>query len=256
MIKPVTDSFPPQPPWPGRPDRPAHPGQPDRPGQPGWPGHPDRPGPPGWPATPAEPTRRNPALQPTRIWPDQGEWPGRLYDRLLDQRIVIAHGWLDGETATRLSAQLLTLDAESTNPIRLELQSLEAELPAALSVMGVLDMVRAPVSAYVSGRINGPAVGVLAAVPHRYAYPNALLVLSEPRMGFEGTVTSVAAQEEQVQTMVAELHAKLAEVTGREVEQIRADTERQTVLTVPQAIEYGLLTGQAEPRQPPRAPGS
>jgi ATP-dependent Clp protease protease subunit len=244
MIKPATGSFPPQPPWP--PGRPGHPG---RPGEPGWPSPPARPAPPGWPATPAEPGRGNPALAPTRFWPGQGEWPGRLYDRLLDQRIVIVHGLLDGEAATRLSAQLLTLDAEGTRPVRLELQSLEAELPAALSVMGVLATIRAPVAGYVSGRISGPAVGVLAALPHRHAYPSALLVLSEPRMGFEGTVSAVAAQEEQAQVMLAELHAKLAEVTGRDADQIRADCERQTVLTVGQAIEYGLLTGPAEPRQ-------
>jgi ATP-dependent Clp protease protease subunit len=120
--------------------------------------------------------------------------------------------------------------------------------------MGVLDTVRAPVSAYVSGRISGPAVGVLAAVPHRYAYPNALLVLSEPRMGFEGTVTSVSAQEKQAQIMLGELYARLAEATGREVDQIRADAAAQTVLTVEQAIGYGLLEGPAEPRH--RSPAS
>ncbi|HUZ36373.1 MAG TPA: hypothetical protein VMV17_08590, partial [Streptosporangiaceae bacterium] len=103
-------SFPPRPPFP-----PWQPGPPERPAQP--PG-PARPGP-------------NPALQPTRVWPDQGEWPGRLYERLLNQRIVMAHGCLDGESATRLCAQLLTLDAEGEGPIRLELQNLDADLPAA-----------------------------------------------------------------------------------------------------------------------------
>jgi ATP-dependent Clp protease protease subunit len=187
------------------------------------------------------------------VWLDPGERAASLHDRLLEQRIIIANGWLDGEAATRLSAQLLTLDAEGTQPIRLELQGMDAELPAALSVMGVLDTLRAPVSAYVGGRISGPAVGMLAAAPQRYAYPNALLVLSEPHMGFEGTVNSVAAQEQQLQIMLGELHARLAEVTGREVEQIRADCERQTSLTVPQAIDYGLLTGPAAPRKQPRA---
>jgi ATP-dependent Clp protease, protease subunit len=252
MIKPVTATFPPQPPGrpPGR-GRPGQPGWPGRPGEPSWPGQPGWPGQPA--PEPAEPGRGNPALEPTRVLVDPSRWPGGLYDRLLEQRIVIAAGWLDGEAATRLSAQLLTLDAEGTRPIRLELQSLEAELPAALSVMGVLDTVRAPVSGYVSGRVGGPAVGVLAALPQRYAYPNALLVLSEPRMGFEGTVTTVTAQEEQAQVMLGELYSRLAGVTGREVEQVRAAAERQTVLTVPQAIEYGLLTGPAEPRQPPQA---
>jgi ATP-dependent Clp protease protease subunit len=97
---------------------------------------------------------------------------------------------------------------------------------------------------------------VLAAVPHRYAYPNALLVLSEPRMGFEGTVKTVSAQERQAQIMLGELYARLAEATGREVDQIRADAAAQTVLTAEQAIGYGLLEGPAEPRHRSPAPTS
>ena len=93
---------------------------------------PGRPGPPERPAQPPQPPRPNPAIQPTRVWVEQGEWPGRLYERLLNQRIVMAAGCLDGEAATRLCAQLLTLDAEGEGPIRLELHSLDADLPAAL----------------------------------------------------------------------------------------------------------------------------
>jgi ATP-dependent Clp protease protease subunit len=175
-----------------------------------------------------------------------------LYDRLLEQRIVMAHGWLDNEAATRLSAQLLTLDAEGSQPIRLELQSLDAELPAALSVMGVLDVLRAPVSAYAGGRIRGSALGVLAVARHRYAYPSALFVLSEPRMHFEGTVETVESQEEQVKSMLAELVSRLAEATGRAVGQIRSDIEQQRLLNVDEAIDYGLIHGRAEPRRPAR----
>jgi len=84
---------------------------------------PGRPGPPERPDQPPQPPRPNPAIQPTRVWVEQGEWPGRLYERLLNQRIVMASGCLDGEAATRLCAQLLTLDAEGEGPIRLELQT-------------------------------------------------------------------------------------------------------------------------------------
>ncbi len=237
MTSHLADSFPPRPPYP-----------PWRPGPPEYPGPPDRPPPPQRPA-PAP----NPAVRPTQVWVDHGDWPGRLYDRLLEQRIVMAHGWLDGEAATRLSAQLLTLDAEGTQPIRMELQGLDAELPAALSVMGVLDVVRAPVSAYVGGRISGPALGVLAAARHRYAYPNALFVLSEPRMSLDGTVTTVSAQEEQIRVMLGELMSRLAEVTGRDPDQVRADAGRQRLLSVDEAIGYGLIEGRAEPRKSSRA---
>lgn len=231
MITSRAGALPPRPPFP-----PWQPGPPDRPGH--------SPGPPA--------PFPNPAIQPARVWYDQGEWPGRLYERLLNQRIVMAHGALDGEVATRLCAQLLTLDAEGDGLIRLELQSLEAELAAALTVIGVLDTLRAPVTAYASGRTCGAGLGVLAAAHHRLAYPNALFVMSEPEVSFEGPVTTVTAQEEQVRAMLAELYARIARVTGHEVADIRDDARRGRLLTVEQAIGYGLVEGPAVSRRPGR----
>ncbi len=231
----LTDSFPPRPFPPGPPfppERPAHPGYPERPGE---------------PAPPRQPPGPAPAVQPTRIWFDPAG-PGSVYERLLERRIVMASGLLDGEAATRLCAQLLTLDAEGDDPIRLELQGLEAELPAALTVMGVLDVIRVPVHAQAGGRISGPALGVLASATHRRAYPSAVFALCEPRVSFDGTVTSLQAQEQQVRVMLDELYIRLAEVTGREVDEIRADARRQRLLTVEEAIAYGLIEGRAATR--------
>jgi ATP-dependent Clp protease, protease subunit len=223
-------SFPPRPPFPPWP--PERPGHPERP----------EPGPP--------PSRPSPAIQPTRIWAEPGEWPGRLYERLLNQRIVMAHGCLDGESATRLCAQLLTLDAEGDGPIRLELQNLDADLPAALTVIGVLDTLRVPVTAYAGGRTSGPGLAVLAAARHRRAYPNAFFAMSEPRVSFDGPVTAVATHEEQVRAMVDELYERLADATGHEVDEIRDDARRGRLFTVEQAIGYGLVEGLAEVRGP------
>jgi ATP-dependent Clp protease, protease subunit len=211
---------------------------------------PMRPGPPERPGQPPPSPRPNPAIQPTRVWVEQGEWPGRLYERLLNQRIVMAAGCLDGEAATRLCAQLLTLDAEGEGPIRLELHNLDADLPAALTVMGVLDTLRVPVTAYAGGRASGPGVGVLASASHRRAYPNAFFAMSEPKVSFDGPVTAVAVHEEQVRAMLAELYDRLAEVTGHEVDEIRDDARRGRLLTAEQAIGYRLIEGFAEARGP------
>jgi ATP-dependent Clp protease, protease subunit len=218
---------------------------PPRPPMPPW-----RPGPPERPDQPPQPPRPNPAIQPTRVWVEQGEWPGRLYERLLNQRIVMASGCLDGEAATRLCAQLLTLDAEGEGPIRLELHNLDADLPAALTVMGVLDTLRVRVTAYAGGRTSGPGLGVLASASHRRAYPNAFFAMSEPKISFDGSVTDVAAHEEQVRAMLAELYARLAEVTGRELDEVRDDARRGRLLTAEQAIDYRLIEGFAEARGP------
>ena len=245
MIIPATDSFPPGRPWPGQPG-PGRPGPGEPPSRPGRPGGPGWPGTPGWPAPHREPPAY-PSVPPSRVWTDEGDWPGRLYQRLLEQRIVMASGLLDGPAASVLSAQLLTLDAEGDGPVRLELQGLRAELPAALTVMGVLDVLRVPVTGYVAGQVSGPALGVLAACGQRRGYPSAVLELSEPALNLDGTATQVRAQEEQVETMVDTLYIRLAEATGREVDEIRADARRGRFLTVPEAVVYGLLDGQAGP---------
>src|SRR6185437_14099044 len=149
---------------------------------PSWPGSPPpgRPQPPGGPEPGPVPS--------TRVWLDpHAGWQDKLYERLLEQRIVLASGVLDETAATRVSAQLLTLDAEGDGPIRLELQNLQADLPAALTFMGVLDVVRVEVQAFVGGEIGGPALGVLASCPRRLAYPSASFTMSEPRLRFSGT---------------------------------------------------------------------
>ena len=248
-------SFPPGPPGPGRrPDEP--PGRPPRPGHPGVPGPPDVPGVPGWPGRPQPPATppAYPATSPARGWVvEQGPWPGALYQRLLERRIVLASGGLDTEAATLLSAQLLTLDAEGDQPVRLELQGLEAELPSALAVMGVLDVLRAPVTGYVAGQLSGAALGVLAACPHRLAYPSAVLALAEPKLSLDGTATEVSAQEEQVRAMLDSLYLRLAEVTGQEVDRIREDARQGRFFAVPDAVSYGLIEGEATPEPRPQA---
>jgi len=225
---------------PGPPDRPWPPGGPEQPGGPGQPGVPRWPVPPGWPQPPGAP---DPVSAPTQVWLNPGGWPAGLYERLLEQRIVIASGLLDGEAATRLSAQLLTLDAEGDDPIRLELQSLSADLSAALTIMGVLDVVGVPVRARAGGRISGPALGVLAVCDDRRAYPNAVFALAEPRLDFDGRASELAAREEQLRSMLDTLYLRLAGVTGREVDQLRADARQERLLTVDQAIDYGLIQG-------------
>jgi ATP-dependent Clp protease, protease subunit len=218
------------------------PGIPPRPGEPGWPGTPLTP---GWPST-SPPARPDPLpASPVRVWLDPlADWQASLYERLLEKRIVLASGLLDDETAARLSAQLLTLDAEGDEPIRLELQNLRADLAAALTVMGILDVLRVRVHGCVSGEISGPALGVLASCSHRTGYPNAIFTLAEPRLEFGGTVTAVTARQQQMTRMLDTLYYRMAEVTGREVDEIREDARRRRSLTTAQALGYGLIQAQ------------
>jgi ATP-dependent Clp protease, protease subunit len=219
---------------------------PPPPGEPGWPGTPLTP---GWP--PAFPPGGPEPAAPIRVWLDPlADWQASLYERLLKKRIVLASGLLDDEAAARLSAQLLTLDADADRPIRLELQNLRAELGSVLTVMGILDVLRVPVYGCVSGEISGPALGMLASCARRTGYPNAIFTLSEPRLEFGGTVTAVTARQQQVTRMLDTLYYRLAEVTGRETDEIREDARCRRSLTTAEAIGYGLIQAQEAAARP------
>ena len=217
------------------------------PGNPTGPGDPFRP----WerPVTPPAQPGHDP-VSPTRVWLDpHAAWQAKLSEGLLAKRIVMASGILDDAAAARLSAQLLTLDAEGERPIRLELQNLRAELSAVITLMGILDVLGAPVHGCVSGELSGPGLGLLACCVGRTGYPNAVFAFTEPRVHFTGTATVVSAREQQVQRMLDTVYFKLADLTGRPVEQIREDSRQGRVLTTAQAVGYGLIQAQ-ETRRP------
>jgi ATP-dependent Clp protease, protease subunit len=221
-------------------DRASSPAGPEFP----WPGQPS----PGTPP-PGKPKQDPGPVPPARVWLDpHAGWQDTLSERLLEQRIVLASGVLDDAAATRLSAQLLTLDAEGTGPIRLELQNLRAELPAALTLMGVLDVIRAEIQAFAGGETGGAALGVLASCPRRAAYPNASFTLSEPKLQFGGTVTAVTAREQQARRMVDSLFYRIAEAAGRDAGEIREDARRGRTFTAAEAIGYGLVQDRAAKR--------
>ncbi|MFE6861175.1 ATP-dependent Clp protease proteolytic subunit [Nocardia sp. NPDC057668] len=165
-------------------------------------------------------------------------------------RTVFVHGRLDGAAATELCARLLTLDAESAQPIRLEMHGLEADLLDASTVTDVLDVLRAPVSAYVSGTLAGAALGVLAACKHRYGYRTAQFVLREPSVHLDGGLSRVEPRLDHARAMFGELISRLADLTGRDADQIRHDIEQQRTLTTAAAVEYGLIEGPATQEQP------
>jgi len=93
---------------------------------------------------------------------------------------------------------------------------------------------------------------VLASCPRRTGYPNASFLLTEPRLHFGGTVTALTARQQQLTRMLDTLYYRLAEVTGREVDEIRDDARRGRSLTTAQAIGYGLIQAQeTSPRSQP-----
>jgi len=98
---------------------------------------------------------------------NHGDWSQVLAQRLFEQRVVVLHGPLDDATATRVSAELMTLDAEGDTAVSLRIDSGDGSLALALTLMDVIELLGVPVHALCMGQVGGPAIGVLSVCSRR-----------------------------------------------------------------------------------------
>jgi len=94
------------------------------------------------------------------------EWSRELAARLFAQRVVLLRGALDEVEATRVSAELMTLDAEGDTAVTLRIDSAGGSLALALTLMDVIELLGVPVRALCMGQVGGPAIGVLSVCAH------------------------------------------------------------------------------------------
>jgi len=171
-------------------------------------------------------------------------------DLLFDRRIVVAGGRIDGDLATDLSARLIMLDGAGDAPVALHLRAPDADLEAAFAVADTIGVLSCPVDVVVIGQAGGPALVVLAAGRRREMTPHATLLLTEPRTHAAGPASDVALHEEEYRRKVDAFYIRLAEVTGREVDEIRDDARTGRMLTAEQARDYGLIDAIANGSRP------
>jgi ATP-dependent Clp protease protease subunit len=172
-----------------------------------------------------------------------------LADRLLERRIVLLSGPLDGAGATAAVARLMLLDAESAERVELHLSCPDGDLDASLVLAEAVDLLRAPVTAVLLGTVGGPVLAVVAAADRVTAHANASLVLREPRTSATGRADELLSAGEQHARQVAELSVRIAGATGRTRDEVAADLREGRVLEARQAVEYGLVDELLAPRR-------
>jgi ATP-dependent Clp protease protease subunit len=171
-----------------------------------------------------------------------------LAERLLAQRVVLLHGPLDDLTVARVSAELMTLDAEGDDPVTLRVDCGEAELAPALTLMDVVELMGVPVRALCLGQVGAGAVGVVAVCAARAAMPSTRFALREPSAG---QATMHARNVAQWAELRAEERTRfcdrVAAASKRSAEQVRQDMERGLFLSAAEAAQYGLIDEVCRP---------
>jgi ATP-dependent Clp protease protease subunit len=196
-------------------------------------------------------------------WPVIGPGPGpeplseSLARRLLAQRVVLLHGPLDDLSVTRVSAELMTLDAEGDDPVSLRVDCGEAGLAPALTLMDVIELMGVPVRALCLGQVVAGAIGVVAVCTHRAAMPSTRFSLSEPTTRMEAHVRNVAQWAELRAGERQCFCARVAVATGQPSAAVESDVERGRFMGAEEALEYGILDEVSRPDAPVRRlPGS
>jgi ATP-dependent Clp protease, protease subunit len=200
------------------------------------PGFPHRgPGPrPVYPPVPQVPIPGEPAAP--------GVFESTIYTELLERRIVFVRDRLDHDTATLVTAQLMTLDADDTSPVTLVVNSRGGPVDAVAGLLDTMDLVRCPVDTSCVGRAEGTAAVVVAAgTGRRRCGRGATFRLRLPDLEAAGSADRLRRDVESATRVQRELVDRLAAITGQSRALVARDVERGRLLTADEAVTYGLV---------------
>jgi ATP-dependent Clp protease protease subunit len=174
----------------------------------------------------------------------RGERSFDIYSRLLNERVVFLGTEVNDEVANLVVAQLLHLEAEDPEKdIQLYINSPGGAVYAGLAIYDTMRFIKPDVATICCGIAMSMGSLILAggAPGKRQALPNARILIHQPHGGYQGQTTDIAIHAREAQFLRRRTEEIYAEHTGRPVEQIGADMERDRFFTPDEAVEYGLI---------------
>lgn len=181
-----------------------------------------------------------------------GERAYDIYSRLLKERIIFLGTGIDDTVANLVVAQLLFLESEDANKdIKLYINSPGGSVYAGLAMLDTMNLIKPDVSTICVGMAASMGAVLLAAGAKgkRFSLPNSRIMIHQGSAGFEGTPSDIEITAREVLKSREKLDQILAERTGKSVEQVHKDTDRDYWMGAQEAADYGVLdrviSGQA-----------
>ena len=174
----------------------------------------------------------------------RGERSYDIFSRLLKERIVFLGEEVNETTASLVVAQLLFLEAEDPDKdIHLYINSPGGSVTAGMAIYDTMNFIKCDVSTVCIGMAASMGAFLLAggAKGKRYALPNAEIMIHQPLGGAQGQATEIEIAAKHILKTKEKLNRILAENTGKDIEVIAADTERDNWKSAEEAKEYGLI---------------
>ncbi|HUT58544.1 MAG TPA: ATP-dependent Clp protease proteolytic subunit [Phycisphaerae bacterium] len=190
------------------------------------------------------------------------EYVGRremtLEERLADERIVFMWGEISTNSGGSLIMRLLELQAKNADrDIHMYVNSPGGSVDDTLAIYDTLQFLTCNVQTYCVGQAASGAAMILAAGTKgkRFALPHSKIMIHQPWGGVTGQATDIQIQAEEILKAKRMLNELLAKHTGRTVEQIERETERDRYLTPTEAVEYGIVDEILEAQKPGKKRG-
>ena len=174
----------------------------------------------------------------------RGERSYDIYSRLLKDRIIFLGGEVNDDSANLIVAQLLFLEAEDPEKdIFLYINSPGGSVTAGMAIYDTMQYIRCDVSTICIGMAASMGAFLLAAGAKgkRKALPNAEVMIHQPSGGARGQATDISIQAEQILKTKKKMNEILSARTGKPIEQVAADVERDYYMTAEEALAYGIV---------------
>lgn len=183
---------------------------------------------------------------------EMGERAYDIYSRLLKDRIIFLSGAIDDGVANTVVAQMLFLEMEDPDKdIMLYINSPGGSISAGMAIYDTMKYLKCEVSTLCIGMAASMAAFLLAAGAKgkRKALPNSEVMIHQPLGGTEGQATDILIHAEHIRRIKQRMNEELSKNTGKSLETIIADTERDNFMTAAEALEYGLIDEIIPPRR-------
>lgn len=174
----------------------------------------------------------------------RGERAYDIYSRLLKERVIFLVGPVNDQTANLVVAQLLFLESENPEKdISLYINSPGGSVSAGLAIYDTMQFIKPDVSTLCTGLAASMGAFLLAAGAKgkRFSLPNSRVMIHQPLGGAQGQASDIEIQAREILYLRERLNRILSEKTGRDIEQISRDTDRDNFMSAEQAVEYGMI---------------
>jgi ATP-dependent Clp protease protease subunit len=181
----------------------------------------------------------------------RGERAYDIYSRLLKERVIFMVGPIDDYVANVIVAQMLFLEADNPEKdISLYINSPGGIVTAGMAIYDTMQFIKPDVSTICVGQAASMGSFLLAAGTKgkRYALPNSRIMIHQPSAGFSGQASDIAIHAKEILQIKTRLNEMLASHTGKSVEQVERDADRDNFMSAADAKAYGLVDAVLEKR--------